>query len=175
MVRSMHARRRVPYPGPILAGTVPCPGCDGNPVVHRHTPDFMRIAGQNETFHTIVRARLASSASCWLVSDRSGALLLCAPCKVPGSWAPAVKHMGAGQVALCMRNICKCCLAVPCCWGHADARCARARQTTKRRGRFRRQAPEVIERVRPREYFEYPRQRPFNPEGSAFPGPPASP
>ena len=34
------------------------------------------------------------------------------------------------------------------------------------------QAPEVIERVRPREYFEYPRQRPFNPEGSAFPGPP---
>lgn len=31
------------------------------------------------------------------------------------------------------------------------------------------QAPEVIERVRPREYFEYPRQRPFNPEGSAFP------
>ena len=34
------------------------------------------------------------------------------------------------------------------------------------------QAPEVIERVRPREYFEYPRQRPFNPEGSASPGRP---
>lgn len=66
MVSSTHARRRVPYPGPILAGTVPCPGCDGNPVVYRHTPDFMRIAGQNETFHTIVRARLAGPASRWL-------------------------------------------------------------------------------------------------------------
>ena len=66
MVWSTLARRRVPYPGPILAGTVPCPGCDGNPVVYRHTPDFMRIAGQNETFHTIVRARLAKPASCCL-------------------------------------------------------------------------------------------------------------
>jgi len=49
-------RRIVPNPQPILAGTVPCPGCEGFPTIYRHTPDFSRFAGLKLNFHYIVRA-----------------------------------------------------------------------------------------------------------------------
>ncbi len=43
-------RRRRPYPSPILAGTIPCPECGGNPLIRRHTPNWARLTQTEEPF-----------------------------------------------------------------------------------------------------------------------------
>ena len=49
-----HARR-MPNPQPIWAGTIPCPECGGEPVVHRHTPNWARLTQMEVPFDFKVR------------------------------------------------------------------------------------------------------------------------
>jgi hypothetical protein len=42
--------RRVPNPFPPTAGTISCPDCRGNALVHRHTPNVARMFGMEPTF-----------------------------------------------------------------------------------------------------------------------------
>lgn len=42
-LKSAMANKPRPHPHRAMAGTVPCPSCDGQAVIYRHTPDFSKV------------------------------------------------------------------------------------------------------------------------------------
>lgn len=50
------ARRPRPNEPQVLAGTVPCPECMGHPVVHRHTPNLLRLFNLDDPLFFKARA-----------------------------------------------------------------------------------------------------------------------
>ncbi len=47
-----------PHTFPLYAGVVPCPECQGSPVIHRHTPNFNRFFKLDPTWEEQIIARL---------------------------------------------------------------------------------------------------------------------
>ncbi|CAL5227290.1 g10225 [Coccomyxa viridis] len=54
------ANKRRPFPSPILAGTIPCPECGGNPLIRRHTPNWARLTQTEEPFDIRAGLRMAA-------------------------------------------------------------------------------------------------------------------
>ena len=54
----------MPNPQPIWAGTIPCPECGGEPVVHRHTPNWARLTQMEVPFDFKVRPPNTLSCGC---------------------------------------------------------------------------------------------------------------
>lgn len=50
------ARRPRPNEPQVLAGTIPCPECMGHPVVHRHTPNLLRLFNLDDPLFFKARA-----------------------------------------------------------------------------------------------------------------------
>lgn len=52
------AGRPRPHSFPLYAGVVPCPQCDGSPVIHRHTPNLARFFKLDPSWEDCIMKRL---------------------------------------------------------------------------------------------------------------------
>lgn len=52
------AGRPRPHSFPLYAGVVPCPECDGSPVIHRHTPNVARFFKLEPSWEDCILRRL---------------------------------------------------------------------------------------------------------------------
>lgn len=57
-MQAVVAGRPRPHSFPLYAGVVPCPQCDGSPVIHRHTPNVARFFKLEPSLEDCVLKRL---------------------------------------------------------------------------------------------------------------------